>query len=376
MSHENAIRTHIFSIPELLLEQADRTFENVQKVFLKEDLVHIRKIVMTGCGYSYAAGMSAKYIFEKIARIPTEIPYSIDASRHIDLSVIPPRNETMFIGVSNSGIVARIAESMERFSRTGATTVAFTGDSESKCARYAKYTVDVSCPSLKRSLPLRGYVMTLLNCYAIAWNIAMVKGIASKTECNNFYEELKELARDLEMKLPEIDEAISEFAVKVQDAKTYEFVGSGTEYAAAWIGRQQMAGQTGKMGLDCSTEDWLHSTFFLSEPEKIGTMLFMPGRSTSYSREREVFHFMLHLKRPLCVVSDLSELPEQGAILARVPYTDNRELYPLVDLIPVSLFAGKICELTGEEYSRGFRDNWDFSIGGRATEFSEIHIVL
>ena len=61
--------------------------------------------------------------------------------------------------------------------------------------------------------------------------------------------------------------------------------------------------------------------------------------------------------------------------MINLPYTDNELLNPFLELAPVSLLAGEICELTGEEYSRGFRERWDFSKGGAATENSEIVIL-
>ena len=39
----------------------------------KEDLEKISKIVVLACGSAYHVGMNAKYILEKIARIPVEV---------------------------------------------------------------------------------------------------------------------------------------------------------------------------------------------------------------------------------------------------------------------------------------------------------------
>ncbi|MEG0369836.1 MAG: hypothetical protein RR593_07530, partial [Hungatella sp.] len=190
-----------------------------------------------------------------------------------------------------------------------------------------------------------------------------------------FYKKIKKAAQQLTATLPQIEDQLNYFAGKVQNAKAYEFVGSGISYATAWLGRQEVIGQTGKTGMDCSLEDWLHCNFFWNNPERIGTMLFMPSNSNAISRIKEVQDAMIYLKRPLCVVTDQLEFVCKGSDPILLPYMKDELLNPIIELIPISLFAGRISELIGESYSRGFRDRWDFSEGGHAVEFSEIKII-
>ena len=188
-----------------------------------------------------------------------------------------------------------------------------------------------------------------------------------------FYEDLVVSADELQKTLPEIEHQVSDFARKVyQTASVYELVGSGTGFISAWLGRQELVGQAGVFGVECSAEDWLHSTFFATRPETIPTVLISPPNSPARSRLEEVEGYMAYLRRPLCVIGQ--SISEATSVI-NLPYTDNELLNPFLELAPVSLLAGEICELTGEEYSRGFRERWDFSKGGAATENSEIVIL-
>ena len=109
-----------------------------------------------------------------------------------------------------------------------------------------------------------------------------------------------------------------------------------------------------------------------ARPETIPTVLISPPNSPARSRLEEVEGYMTYLRRPLCVIGQ--SISEATSVI-KLPYTDNELLNPFLELAPVSLLAGEICELTGEEYSRGFRERWDFSKDGAATENSEIVIL-
>lgn len=370
---ENRIRTHIYTVPDQVLSHLEPVWERVCKALEGCPLHRIRKVVVTGCGYSYAAAMQARYLFEAISKIPAEAAYSVDVSRHFSLEV--PAKETLVIGISGSGIVARVAEALERFRDAGAITLSFTGNPQSRCAKAAQYTVDLSSPPLVHSLPLRGYVMTVLGCYCVAWAIALKRQSGREADRKQFFTAVLHMAEELGRFLPGIEKQVRQFSEITVSCKAHEFVGSGMEYASAWLGRQQIIGQSGKCGIECSLEDWLHSDFFWNEPERIATMLFMPSNTAALSRAKEVQTYMLYLGRPLGVVTDRTEAVREGALTIILPFTGEYLLNPVMELIPVSLYAGQVTEMIGETYSRGFRGRWDFAEGGYATEFSEIEII-
>ena len=375
MAHPNYIKMHIRTVPELLRDCAETMYQRVKNTLEDEKLEQTQMVVMTGCGYSYAAACNGAEFIEKIAGIPARALYSVDASRHQSLAVLPKGEQTLFIGVSGSGVVARVAEGLMRFRTKGVYAVAFSGDMQSKCARAAQVTVDISTPTvnIERGLPLRGYAATLLAFCGVAWRIAILQGRKSEAERLAFYEDLVVSADELQKTLPEIEHQVSDFARKVyQTASVYELVGSGTGFISAWLGRQELVGQAGVFGVECSAEDWLHSTFFATRPETIPTVLISPPNSPARSRLEEVEGYMAYLRRPLCVIGQ--SISEATSVI-NLPYTDNELLNPFLEIAPVSLLAGEICELTGEEDSRGFRERWDFSKGGAATENSEIVIL-
>lgn len=381
MPHPNYIKLYVETLPELIERQSEEIYQKLSTRLADGVLKEAGAIVMTGCGYSYAAAANAKEIIEHVANVPAYAPYSIEASRHMELAVLPGGKNTIFVGVSGSGTVARIAEGIERFRAAGAYTVALTRNTHSRCAQQAETLLNIACPAtaIPRAVPLREYTMALLAFYALAWRIAVLQGKKTEGERGRFYAEIADAARRLRTSLPKIEAQVSEFVRAVGDeVDHYELVGSGMGLVSAWLGRQELVGQAGVFGVECGAEDWLHSTFFVNHPERIGTVLISPTNSPARSRLLEVERYMQYLKRPVCLLcgdGETARTAAAGLYPVELPYTANELMNPLLEVAPVSLLAGAVCEWIGEEYSRGFRDHWDFSKDGKATEFSKIVII-
>ena len=134
-------------------------------------------------------------------------------------------------------------------------------------------------------------------------------------------------------------------------------------------------GQAGLLASDEDSEQWCHCNFFLANPEQIGTVIFLASNSPAVSRTREALTYMLHLKRPVCVVTDDPALTSaNGMQVIHLP-----EISPanagLFEMTVPSLLTGYICELLGESYSRGFRDQWAMFKDGCGTCESKIIIL-
>lgn len=367
---QNEIRKHIYSIPPLLLAESENMLKKVPKILSGLAGEHIQSILFTGCGYSYAACLAIKQAFQRITKLPVQVLPAIDVSRFTDLGN-PGLSSTLLIATSYSGEVSRINEALALYQKHGALTIGITGNPASKMREYCRFLIPASAPPLEKALPLRGFVMTYLALLSIGCTLAkMGKPAFSVSEITS---EIMRCAEDLETALPYMDEETYAFTTHVRKAAAFEFIGAGYERGAAFLGKIEMMGQAGAIAVDEDPEQWLHCNFFMAGPENIGTILFLASGSPALSRGEEALTYLLHLGRPACVVTDSTGYTGP-AMAVHVPRLSDVTA-GLVEMAVPSLLTGYICEMRGETYSRGFRDQWAIFRDGRGTTKSKITVL-
>ena len=128
MDFDSALRRQVMSLPELMRQQYADLEPKTRTVLSTPEIFNIQRIVLTGCGDSYAALLAVKPAFEKYAKIRTEVVPTIDLARDYEkknLGYAP--QSPLVIAVSNSGQVARVGEAVRRCRKAGAFTLGITG---------------------------------------------------------------------------------------------------------------------------------------------------------------------------------------------------------------------------------------------------------
>ena len=78
---DNAMSRQVESLPELIEQQYEDLEPKARTVLSFQEIFNIQRIVLTGCGDSYAAAMATKHAFEMLTSIPTEVVPAIELSR-------------------------------------------------------------------------------------------------------------------------------------------------------------------------------------------------------------------------------------------------------------------------------------------------------
>ena len=84
-----------------------------------EDLLKVQRIVITGCGTSWHAGLIGEYMMEELARIPTEVEYASEFRYRNP--IVDER--TLVVGISQSGETADTLAALREAKRRGARTL-------------------------------------------------------------------------------------------------------------------------------------------------------------------------------------------------------------------------------------------------------------
>ena len=377
VSFDSALRRQVLSLPQLMRDQYADLEPKTRCVLSTPEIFNIQRIVLTGCGDSYAALMAMKPVFEKYAKIRTEVVTAIDLSRDYErrnLGYAP--QSPLVIAVSNSGQVARVGEAIERCRKAGAFTLAVTGHEDSVLGQNAERILKLDIPKFESAPGTRSYMVCVLALYLLAIRIGEVRGRYTMDEARARRKEIPTLADELEKALPAMDAQALETAKTFKDLSAYDFAGSGFEYAAAWFSMAKIFEATGGHAMCINTEEWLHMNFFMRDPEKIGTMIYAASENKALSRTNETIGYALELGRPLLVVTD-EERPDLAgrATVFVVPKAKYLLAESLYQFAPICLICGYMMTLLGERSGRGCEGPWSFSKGAACVRQSKLEII-
>lgn len=377
MKLDNPMRRQVFSLPELIEEQYEDLEPKTRKVMTFQEIYNVQRIILTGCGDSYAACMAMKYAFEMYAGIPVEVVTAIELSRfyNADQLGIDCRNP-LVIAVSNSGAVARISEAVRRAGKYGCFILGITSDPDSALGRYCDKILKLDIPPFEGAPGTRSYLVSLMALLLLAIRFGEVRHKYTMDQAMDYRFDIRaqgDLLRDM---LAEMDKQCASLAVAWKDLECFDFIGSGFDYAAAWFGHAKILEAVGRYSMHINAEEWFHLNFFLRNTAKTGTVVVGNTTSPGLSRTREVVEFAAELSRPLAVITDgeAEDFGEAEAVWIQVPSSKYPMSMPLTQFVPLCLLAGYLSELVGEAYGRGEKDQWAFCKGGAGVKNSELHI--
>ncbi|MFO1129349.1 MAG: glutamine--fructose-6-phosphate transaminase (isomerizing) [Rhodospirillales bacterium] len=195
------------------------------------DLTRISKLTIIGCGTSYHAALVAKYWFESVARIPTEV--DIASEFRYRACEMPQGGLSIFI--SQSGETADTLAALAYARKQAQHIVSIVNVAESSMARLADVSLlthagpEIGVASTKAFTTQ----LTVLACLAIA--LAARRGTIDRTTERHLCQALTEVPGRLNEVLNH-DQRLAEIAREVMDARHMLYLGRGTGYPIALEG--------------------------------------------------------------------------------------------------------------------------------------------
>lgn len=372
--YDNPMSRQVFSLPQLIRDQYEDLEPKTRTVLSFQEIFNIQRIVLTGCGDSYAAGMATKHAFEMLTGIPTEVVPAIELSRfycekHLGVDCQNP----LVIAVSNSGGVARLSEAVQRARLHGCYVLGVTGNLEAPLAQNSDKVLKLDIPGFESAPGTRSYMVSVMALLLLAIRFGEVRGKYTMDYAMDMRYDVKNQGDLLEALLPEMDAICEKTAEEWKDFPCYDFVGSGFDYATAWFGQAKILEATGKFAMHINSEEWFHLNFFARQAQELGTVVVGNTTSPGFSRTKELVHYAKVLGRPMVVITDgtQEDFGEEAAYI-RVPSPKHPVSMPLTHFAPICLIASYISVLIGEKYGRGCEGRWSFAEGGAGVKNSEI----
>lgn len=377
LTYENPMQENAYDVPQLCESQCGKIEADSRMVLTTPEIFQFRRIIITGCGDSYAAGLSMKPALEELTGLPVEVLPAMELARYTGADTFGKPGSTLVMAVSNSGGVARVAEAVERATQKGCLTLAITGRPDSKLAKAAMKQVPLTIPPFAAGggNGVRSYLISMLSLLLEGIRIGEVKGRYMMTDSAHYRDTVCQMARAWGEALPKLDAQMKELAREYAAKDLFDFLGSGGNLGTAWFAHAKIIEATGDAASYNDMESWMHLNCFLKNlPGKV-TWAWVSGQGRDLSRAQETLGAIAQMPGEVCVVTDDATL-DFGAKVRTicVPACPYEWMAPLLNYLPIALFAGYLCEEKGEAYGRGGRAEWA-PVAGTAL-LTESKIVL
>lgn len=359
-AYENPIRQQVLSLPDLVETQLEACFgPNLRDLMTMAEIFDARKIILTGCGDSYAAALAMAPVIEKYCDcFGVTVMRAIEFTRFTskaDIGIGEP-NSPLVIAISASGGAARIVEVMKKANEVGAFSILITNNPQSASAKEAKRVYCMDTPAFPNDSPgLRSYFASMIGELAFASRMGHVRGTLPPTGPASWKTAVASYVESYRQALPAIDEMMAGLAAQWKDFEKFDFIGDDVEQASAFFGGAKMAECCGTPFDVTDSEDWCHVNYFLQNPETIATVVMADKHSASFGRVVETVASAHKIGRPVLVVTNADKSAFiNGVQVCTLP--DAPEgfswLMPLMDFAPAALLAGHIAGQRGLAYFR------------------------
>ena len=217
------IRNGQLHLPEL---------ERIHKAGL---LDNIQRIIVVACGTSYHAGIIAKYVIEKWARIPVETITAAEF-RYCDPIVGP---ETLCIAITQSGETADTLVGIRQAREHGAPVIAVTNVVESAITRLADAVLYLQAGPEIGVVATKTFVSSVAVLYMLGLYLGQRRRNISDESLSMFLDALEKLPEQVQRILDGAkgeDDQIKPLAQRIARVNSIMFIGRGVGYPTALEG--------------------------------------------------------------------------------------------------------------------------------------------
>ena len=196
-----------------------------------EKLTNTSRFIIQACGTSWHAGLVAKYLLEKYARIPTEV----DISSEFRYRQMITQGQEIVIAISQSGetadTLACLREAKSKFFKvlSFVNVKGSSMDRESDGVIYTHAGPEVGVASTKN------FLAQLINIYLFTIYLGHLRGTIDNTQLTQMINDLKLIPDYLDRILNQAD-SIKQIADKYSAHKQFLFIGRGVNYPSALEG--------------------------------------------------------------------------------------------------------------------------------------------
>ena len=195
------------------------------------DVTRFNKIVITACGSAYNAGVTARYVFERLCRVSVEV--ELASEFRYKNAIIDEK--TLVILVTQSGETADTIAAMREAKKKGASTLSIVNVVGSTIAKEADFCLFTAAGPEIAVATTKAFSAQLALLYILAIRFAVKLGKISQDEEKNYLSEISILPDKISSILERVG-SIQMYASICVGYRSIFFIGRNIDYAIAMEG--------------------------------------------------------------------------------------------------------------------------------------------
>lgn len=283
----------------------------IEELKMSDDEIRaIKKIMIVACGSANHTGMTSKYIFERLARIPVEVDLASEFRYRNPIL----EEGTLVIVVSQSGETADSLAALREAQARGAKVLGIVNVVGSSIAREADNVMYTWAGPEIAVATTKAYSSQLIALYLLAMKFAHARGTLDDAGLKEMLEDLQKLPEQVELLLNNKNK-IQKFANRYLAAKDVFFIGRGIDYAISMEG-----------SLKLKEISYIHSEAYAAGELKHGTIsLIEEGTLVAAVLTQEDLYKKM--------ISNMEEVRTRGAFVMAVTNEGNTDVERVADYV-------------------------------------------
>lgn len=275
-----------------------------------DEICAIKKIMIVACGSANHTGMTSKYIFEGLARIPVEVDLASEFRYRNPIL----EEGTLVVVVSQSGETADSLAALREAQARGAKVLGIVNVVGSSIAREADNVMYTWAGPEIAVATTKAYSSQLIALYLLAMKFAHARGTLDDAGLKEMLEDLQKLPEQVELLLNNKNK-IQKFANRYLAAKDVFFIGRGIDYAISMEG-----------SLKLKEISYIHSEAYAAGELKHGTIsLIEEGTLVAAVLTQEDLYKKM--------ISNMEEVRTRGAFVMAVTNEENTDVERVADYV-------------------------------------------
>ncbi len=303
-------------------------------------LAHARRVILTGCGTAWHAGLVGEFLFEGLARIPTEVEYASEFRYRNPII----DEGTVVIAISQSGETADTLAAVREARLKGALTLGVVNTVGSTIARETDAGVYLHCGPEIGVASTKAFTGQLVVLIMAAMFMGRRRHLAPQ-EARELIGGLQAVP-DLARTVLALDEPIRQVAEAYKDCPNWLYLGRGYNYPVALEGALKLKEISYVHAEGLPAAEMKHGPIALITEEM--PVVFLANRGLQY--EKVLSNMEEVRSRGGQVIAIASEGDSGIARLARhvLHVPDVAEPFqPIVNVVPLQLLAYHVAVLRG-----------------------------